>query len=81
MAIKDFVVDNDIDLIALTGTWLRPGITDEVERLKFVIYVLLATGFFINPKFQGGGVNVRQILLGKFDHEQNFSKIYSSCLK
>jgi len=75
MAIKDFVVDNDIDLIASTGTWLRPGITDEVERLKFVIYVLLATGFFINPEFQGRGVNVRQILLGKFDHEQNLVRL------
>lgn len=27
--IKDFVVDNDIDLLALTETWLRSGNTDQ----------------------------------------------------
>jgi hypothetical protein len=25
LIIKDFVVDNDIDILALTETWLNPG--------------------------------------------------------
>ena len=31
MIVKDYVVDNDIDIMALTETWLRPGNTDDVE--------------------------------------------------
>ena len=31
MAVKDFVVDNDIDILAMTETWLRPGTDDSVE--------------------------------------------------
>ena len=31
MAVKDFVVDNDIDILAMTETWLRPGTNDSVE--------------------------------------------------
>jgi len=31
MAIKDYVVDNNIDILALTETWLRPGNCDDLE--------------------------------------------------
>ena len=31
MIVKDYVVDNDIDIMALTETWLQPGNTDDVE--------------------------------------------------
>ena len=31
MTVKDFVVDHDIDILAVTETWLRPGNIDEVE--------------------------------------------------
>ena len=31
MAVKDFVVDQDIDILAFTETWLRPGNIDDVE--------------------------------------------------
>ena len=31
MAVKDFVVDNDIDTLTMTETWLRPGSNDSVE--------------------------------------------------
>ena len=31
MIMKDYVVDNDIDIMALAETWLRPGNTNDVE--------------------------------------------------
>ena len=31
LAVKYFVVDQDIDILALTETWLRPGNIDDVE--------------------------------------------------
>ena len=31
MAVKDFVVDNDIDILTMTETWLLPGSNDSVE--------------------------------------------------
>ena len=31
MSVKDFVVNQDIDILALTETWLRPGNIDDVE--------------------------------------------------
>ena len=40
MAVKDFVVDNDIDILAMTETWLRPGTNDSVE-----IGTLCPTGY------------------------------------
>ena len=40
MAVKDFVVDNDIDILAMTETWLRPGTNDSVE-----ISTLCPTGY------------------------------------
>ena len=40
MAVKDFVVDQDIDILALTETWLRPGNIDDVE-----IRTLCPTGY------------------------------------
>ena len=40
MAVKDFVVDNDIDVLAMTETWLRPGTDNSVE-----IGTLCPTGY------------------------------------
>ena len=38
MAVKGFIVDNDIDILEMTETWLRPG-TDDF-KLKLAPYVL-----------------------------------------
>jgi hypothetical protein len=54
--IKDFVVDNDIDLLALTETWLRSGNTDQM-----IISELCPTGYsFVHlPRpSRGGGVGL-----------------------
>ena len=40
MNLKDFVVDHDIDILAITETWLRPGNIDEVD-----IGTLCPTGY------------------------------------
>ena len=40
MAVKNFIVDNDIDVLAMTETWLRPGTDDSVE-----IGTLCPTGY------------------------------------
>lgn len=31
MVVKDFAVDNDVDILALTETWLRPGNIDDID--------------------------------------------------
>ena len=52
--LKDFVVDKDIDLLALTETWLRPGNIDCVESGD-----LCPTGYdfiHIPRESRGGGV-------------------------
>ena len=57
MAVKDLVVDQDIDILALTETWLRPGNIDDVE-----IRTLCPTGYrFLHvPRghSRGGGVGL-----------------------
>ena len=57
MIIKDFTVDNDIDILALTETWLHDGDQDAVE-----IGTLCPTGyrFLHQPRFleTGGGVGL-----------------------
>ena len=57
MAVTDFVVDQDIDILALTETWLRPGNVDDVE-----IRTLCPTGYrFLRvPRghSRGGGVGL-----------------------
>lgn len=57
MIVKDYVVDNDIDIMALTETWLRPGNTNDVE-----VGTLCPTGYrFLHvPRShsRGGGVGV-----------------------
>ncbi|XP_068675499.1 uncharacterized protein [Montipora foliosa] len=57
MAVKDFVVDQDIDILALTETWLRPGNIDNVE-----IRTLCPTGYrFLHvptDHSRGGGVGL-----------------------
>ena len=57
MEVKDLVVDQDIDILALTETWLRPGNIDDVE-----IRTLCPTGcrFLHVPRghSQGGGVGL-----------------------
>lgn len=54
MSVKDFVVDNDIDILALTETWLRPGNVDDIE-----VGTLCPTGYrFLHvprPHGRGGG--------------------------
>ena len=40
MAVEDLVVDQDIDILALTETWLHPGNIDDVE-----IRTLCANGY------------------------------------
>ena len=57
MAVKDLVVDQDIDILALTETWLHPGNIDDVE-----IRTLCPTGYrFLHvPRghSRGGGVGL-----------------------
>ena len=57
MAVRDLVVDQDIDILALTETWLRPGNIDDVE-----IRTLCPTGYrFLHvPRghSRGGGVGL-----------------------
>ena len=57
MAVKDLVVDQDIDILALTETWLRPGNIDDVE-----IRTLCANGYrFLHVArghSRGGGVGL-----------------------
>ena len=60
MAVKDFVVDNDIDILAMTKTWPRPGTNDSVE-----VGNLCPTGYRVIqihvPRFHsaGGGVGIK----------------------
>ena len=42
---KDYVVDNDIGIMVLTETWLRPGNTNE-WMLKWELCVLPAIGSY-----------------------------------
>ena len=55
LTLKDFVVDNNIDLLALTELWLRPGDTD-----ANVITELRPTGYHLlhipRQSRTGGGV-------------------------
>ena len=54
--LKDFVVDKDIDVLALTETWLRPGNFDCVE-----IGDLSPTGYdliLVSRESRGGGVGL-----------------------
>ena len=57
MKVKDYVVDHDIDILAITEMWLRPGNIDEVD-----IGTLCPTGyrFFHVPRSYslGGGVGL-----------------------
>ena len=57
MAVKDLVVDQDTDILALTETWLRPGNIDDVE-----IRTLCPSGYrFLHVPMghsQGGGVGL-----------------------
>ena len=57
MVVKDFAVDHDVDILALTETWLRPGNIDDID-----VGALCPTGcrFLHVPRSQGrgGGVGV-----------------------
>ena len=57
MIVKDYVVDNDIDIMALAETWLRPGNTNDVE-----VGTLCPTGYWFlhvpRSHSRGGGVGV-----------------------
>lgn len=57
MAVKDFIVDNDIDILAMTETWLRPGTVDSVE-----VGTLCPTGYRVlhvpRSHSAGGGVGI-----------------------
>lgn len=58
MVVKDFAVDNDVDILALTETWLRPGNIDDID-----VGTLCPTGYRLLhvPRSQGrggGGVGV-----------------------
>ena len=57
MKVKDFVVDRDIDILAITETWLRPGNIDEVD-----IGTLCPTGYHffhvLRSYSLGGGVGL-----------------------
>ena len=57
MKVNDFVVDHDIDILAITETWLRPGNIDEVD-----IGTLCPTGyrfFHVARSYSlGGGVGL-----------------------
>ena len=52
MAIKNYVVDNNIDILALTETWLRPGNCDDLE-----VGILCRNGYrFLHaPRTHGRG--------------------------
>ena len=55
MAIKDYVVDNNIDILALTETWPRPGNCDDLE-----VGILCPNGYrFLHaPRTHGRGGGV-----------------------
>ena len=57
MAVEDLVVDQDIDILALTETWLHPGNIDDVE-----IRTLCPTGYrflhVLRGHSRGGGVGL-----------------------
>ena len=55
MAIKDLVVDCDIDMLALTETWLHPGNRDDLE-----IGMICSSGYrFLHvPRMNGRGGGV-----------------------
>lgn len=57
MAVKVFVVDNDIDVLAMTETWLRPGTDGSVE-----IGTLCPMGYRVihipRSHSTGGGVGI-----------------------
>ena len=55
MAIRDYVVDNNIDILALTETWLRPGNCDDLE-----VGILCSNGYrFLHaPRTHGRGGGV-----------------------
>ena len=57
MVMKDFIVDNYIDILAMTETWLRPGTVDSVE-----VGTLCPTGYRVlhvpRSHSAGGGVGI-----------------------
>lgn len=57
MAIKDYVVLNNIDILALTETWLRPGNCDDLQ-----VGTLCPNGYrflhFPRTHGRGGGVGL-----------------------
>lgn len=59
MVIKDYVVDNNIDILALTETWLRPGKYDELEigTLCPLGYIFLHVPLHV-PRLHGRGGGV-----------------------
>ena len=73
MKVKDFVVDHDIDILAITETWLRPGNIDEVD-----IGTLCPSGYgFLHvPRSysNGGGVG---LLFKEALHVSTFDPVIS----
>ena len=57
MLVKDFVVDSDVDVLALTETWLRPGNVDDIKigTLRPIGYRFLHVP---RPHGRGGGVGI-----------------------
>ena len=57
ISVKDYTVDHDIDIFALTETWLEPGDSD-----RLLIEELIPSGyrFLHNPRSigRGGGVGM-----------------------
>ena len=64
MKVKDLVVDHDIDILAITETWLRPGNIDEVD-----IGTLCPSGYrFLHvPRSYSNGSGVGLLLKDAID--------------
>ena len=67
MVVKDFAVDNGVDILALTETWLRPGNIGDID-----VGTPGPTGYrFLHvPRSQGKGGGVGVLFKDSLDHDE-----------
>ena len=75
MLVKDFAVDNDVDILALTETWLRPGNIDDID-----VGTLRPTGYrFLHvPRSQGRGGGVGVLFKDSLDVNTSVTDSYET---
>ena len=75
--IKDFVVDHDLDILAITETWTQPDLFEQ----NLIINCLCPTGYLfrhVSRETRGGGVAFLYKQSYKFKNATTTSKIYKS---